>query len=77
MFLGGISHFINPETYNLFIPDFFPKLTVNYFAGILEILTGLGLFVNRFRHMAALAIFVMLIFFYHNILGMYFKKILQ
>ena len=42
MLLGGIAHFISPETYNGLIPDFLPKLTINYLTGIVEIVLGIG-----------------------------------
>lgn len=63
MILGGVNHFITPEMYDPFIPDFLPKLAVNYATGIFEILGGVGVFMPRFRSLATLSILVMMLIF--------------
>ncbi len=56
-------HFIKPKFFNGFIPDFLPKLTVNYIFGAIEILLGIGLFFNQTIKNAALGIIILLILF--------------
>ena len=63
MLLGGINHFLKPEMYFPFIPDFLPKPASNYAAGILELVLGIGIFIPRFRHVAALGILLLMCFF--------------
>ncbi|MEX0812782.1 MAG: hypothetical protein WD048_11250 [Chitinophagales bacterium] len=60
MIIAGIGHFINPEMYNPFIPDFLPKLAVNYITGIVEIALGIGLLIPAFQKMAAFGIFLLM-----------------
>ena len=56
-------HFKKPKFFNGFIPDFLPKLTVNYVFGSLEFLLGLGLFFNQTIKNAALGIFILMLLF--------------
>jgi uncharacterized membrane protein len=63
MIFGGINHFIKPEMYAPFIPDFLPSLAINYLAGIAEIAVGVGVFIPRFRSMATLGILIMMLVF--------------
>lgn len=63
MILGGINHFIKPEMYAPFIPEFLPSLGINYLTGIVEIAVGVGVFIPRFRSMATLGILVMMLVF--------------
>jgi uncharacterized membrane protein len=63
MFLGGVSHFAFPEIYYPFIPDFLPKPAVNIAAAVLEIVMGLGLFVEKLKKISALFILIALISF--------------
>lgn len=60
---GGFNHFKNPEFYNGFIPDFLPKLAVNYISGIIEILLGIGLFIKGYEKKSAYGIFFLMIAF--------------
>lgn len=60
---AGIMHFIKPKFFNNFIPDFLPKLTVNYIAGIVEFILGFGLLFNQTAKEAAIGIFILMIFF--------------
>jgi uncharacterized membrane protein len=60
---AGFNHFINPTLYNPFIPDFMPKLAVNYASGLAEIIAGAGVFFPRFRKAATLGILALMILF--------------
>ena len=60
---GGFNHFNNPEFYNGFIPDFLPKLAVNYISGIIELLLGIGLFIKGNEKKSAFGIFLLMIAF--------------
>ena len=63
MILGGVNHFLKPEMYAPFIPDFLPNEAINYLSGILEIICGLGVFIPPFRSWAKLGILVMMLLF--------------
>ncbi len=63
MIVGGYAHFASPETYNALIPDFLPKLIVNYAAGIVEGTLGLGILYPPMRKLAATGIFLLMIAF--------------
>lgn len=63
MIFGGINHFIKPEMYAPFIPDFLPSLSINYLTGIAEIAVGVGVFIPRFRSIATLGILLMMLIF--------------
>lgn len=63
LIFGGINHFIKPEMYAPFIPEFLPSLAVNYLTGIVEIAVGVGVFIPRFRSMATLGILIMMLVF--------------
>ena len=60
---GGFNHFSTPEFYNGFIPDFLPKLTVNYISGGIEMLLGVGLFLKGYEKKSAYGIFLLMIAF--------------
>ena len=63
MLFGGVNHFLKPEMYAPFIPAFLPNDAVNYLTGLVEILLGIGVFVPRFRSLATLGIFLLMIAF--------------
>jgi uncharacterized membrane protein len=63
MVFGGVNHFIKPEMYAPFIPDFLPNVALNYLAGMAEIVLGIGVFIPKFRSMATLGILVMMLVF--------------
>lgn len=63
LIFGGINHFIKPEMYAPFIPDFLPSLAVNYLTGTAEIAVGVGVFIPRFRSVATLGILIMMLVF--------------
>lgn len=60
---AGIMHFIKPKVFNRFIPNFLPKLAVNYIAGLLELVIGVGLLINQTTKQAALAMFILMLIF--------------
>ena len=63
MVFAGIMHFIKPEMYNPFIPDFLPKILINYLTGVLEITVGAGVFHPKYRSMATMGILMMMVAF--------------
>lgn len=63
MILGGVMHFINPEMYNLFIPDFLPKNLINYAVGMLEMAAGIGAMIPRYRVTGTLVILLLMLAF--------------
>jgi uncharacterized membrane protein len=60
---AGIMHFIKPAFFKHFIPNEFPKLTVNYIVGVIEFGLGLGLFFPQVVSYSAYGIFILLIIF--------------
>lgn len=60
---AGIMHFIKPKIFNRFIPNFLPKLVVNYIAGLLELAIGIGLLINQTTKHAALAMLILMLIF--------------
>ena len=60
---AGIMHFIKPTFFKHFIPNGFPKLTVNYIVGVIEFGLGLGLFFPEAVSYSAHGIFILLIVF--------------
>ena len=63
MILGGAMHFINPEMYDPFIPDFLPKDLVIYGSGVLEIMVGIAAMIPRYRSLGTLGILVLMLAF--------------
>lgn len=63
MVYGGINHFLKPEMYYPFFPDFLPKAALNYLVGALEIVVGVAVFIPRFRALGTLAILWMMLAF--------------
>jgi uncharacterized membrane protein len=60
---AGFMHFKKPKFFNGFIPNFLPKLTVNYVFGFIEFVLGIGLFLNQTTKNAALGTFVLMLLF--------------
>ena len=60
---AGIMHFIKPQFFKHFIPDFLPKLTINYIFGSIEFVLGLGLFFTPTTKNSAIGIFILLLIF--------------
>ena len=63
MILAGIQHFRDPAMYGPIIPDALPKDVVTYLSGAVEILLGVGLFVQRLRPLASLGVLILMIAF--------------
>jgi len=63
MIYAGIMHFVKPEVYFPFIPDFLPENIINILSGILEIILGIGVFIPRYRTLAALGILLTMLAF--------------
>lgn len=63
MIYGGVNHFLKPEMYAPFIPDFLPTDLINYGSGLLEIMLGIGLLIPKFRFKAALGVLVLMLIF--------------
>jgi uncharacterized membrane protein len=63
MIFGGVNHFLKPEMYAPFLPDFLPREAINVVVGILEIIVGMAAFIPQFRQMATLGILVMMLVF--------------
>lgn len=60
---AGVMHIIKPRFFNGFIPKPLPKLTVNYVAGLLEFLVGIGLLFNATTKNAAIGFFILMLIF--------------
>lgn len=65
LFFGyaGFMHFKKPKFFNAFIPNFLPKLTVNYVFGAIEFILGIGLFFNQTTKNASLGILILMFLF--------------
>lgn len=63
MIFGGINHFLKPEMYYPFIPDFLPQSFINLASGALEIILGIGAFIPQTRSKATMGIFILMILF--------------
>ncbi|SFA44330.1 Uncharacterized membrane protein [Pedobacter suwonensis] len=62
--LAGCNHFLSTEVYYVIMPKWLPAPGfLIYFSGILEIISGLLLLINKTRKFAALLIIMMLIAF--------------
>ena len=60
---AGVMHIIKPKIFKHFIPEGFPKKTINYIVGLVEFVLGLGLFFSQTVSNAALGIFILMIVF--------------
>jgi uncharacterized membrane protein len=63
LILAGINHFINPRVYSPFIPDWMPLILVNVLTGIVEIVLGTGLLLQKYRRQAAFGVFILMLLF--------------
>ena len=64
MIFGAYNHVADPEFYNGFIPDFFPKLTVNYISAIVELIIGVLIIIPNWRRLGALLFIGLLVAFF-------------
>lgn len=61
---GGLGHFLTPESFVPFIPDFVPyRETIIYLSGGLEVILGVGVFSRTGRPVAARLIMWLLIIY--------------
>ena len=61
----GIMHFMNADTMNAIIPNYFPadgKIWV-YISGVVLIAAALGIILNKFKHITCYLLAVMLLIF--------------
>ncbi len=63
LIFGGINHFIKPEMYNPMIPDFLPKLAINYITGVVELILGVVVLIPHYRSKAGLGIAILMCLF--------------
>ena len=63
MIVTGIIHFIRPQPYFPFIPDFLPKQLINVLTGMIEVFLGIGVFIPQYRSWATLGILLLMIAF--------------
>ena len=63
MILAGIQHFRDPAMYGPIIPDGIPKDLVTYLSGVVELLLGVGLFLQRYRRLASFGVLILMIAF--------------
>ena len=61
--IAGIGHFIDPQKYFAFIPNFLPKAASNFLAGLAEIIAGTLLMIPKFRKLGGLLILIMMVVF--------------
>ena len=59
----GVMHFLKPRFFNGFIPKPLPKLAVNYVAGFIEVVIGIGLLFNATAKNAAIGFFLLMVVF--------------
>jgi len=64
MIYAGIQHFIKPEFFMPFVPDFLPlKTTIIYASGVAEILVGVLLLIKKYAKIVSIGILVLLFLF--------------
>jgi uncharacterized membrane protein len=64
MLFGAYNHVANPVFYNGFIPDFFPKLIVNYLSAFVELTIGILILAPNFRKIGSLSFIGLMIAFF-------------
>lgn len=64
MLFGAYNHIAAPEFYNNFIPDFLPKLIVNYISAIIEFIIGVLVIFPKMRVLGAKAFIILMICFF-------------
>lgn len=61
---AGIQHFIKPDFFNAFVPDFLIyKSTIIYVSGIIEIVLGVLLLIPKYTRFAASGILILMLLF--------------
>jgi uncharacterized membrane protein len=60
---GAAGHFLSPEAYVGFIPDFIPEKLANWGSGIVELVLGIAILVPKYRKKALLGTAVLMVLF--------------
>lgn len=60
---GGINHFLKPEMYFPFFPDYLPKLALTYTSGVVEIVVGILVLIPRYKNFGTLGILILMLIF--------------
>lgn len=64
LIFGGIQHFIKPEFYIPFVPEFLPfTMTIIYISGFVEIVVGVLVFIKKYEIIGAWGIFLLMLLF--------------
>ncbi len=63
MIFGGVNHFLKPEMYYPFLPDFLPQAFLIYASGIVEIVVGIMAFTPKYRAWGTLGILTSMLAF--------------
>jgi len=65
MIYAGVQHFVKPGFYLPFVPSFLPlQMTIVYASGVLEMVLGLGLLLNKnYAKSAALGVLLLMVLF--------------
>jgi len=64
MINAGVQHFLKPDFFSVFVPDFLPfKSFIIYASGIVEILLGVLLIIPKYKKLAAAGILILMIVF--------------
>ena len=63
MLAGAFTHLYAPETYNEFIPKFFPETIANILSAIAEAAIGIALLIPKYRKWGGLGFFLLMIAF--------------
>jgi uncharacterized membrane protein len=64
MIFGTYNQVADPEFYDGFIPDFFPKLTVNYISAIVKLIIGVLIILPNWRRQGALLFIGLMVAFF-------------
>ena len=64
MIFGGVQHFLKPDFYLPFVPDFFVfEYPIIYGSGVIEILVGLFLLTKQYAGWGALGFLILMLVF--------------
>lgn len=64
MIWGGVQHFLTPEMYPAFVPDFIPfEMPIIYISGVIEIILGLMVFIKKYAYYGMFGIFILMLIF--------------